>query len=449
MTPPRRLNGSESKGALRVDFCEVYPCGRGLAPDTPTQPSIEGIPAMAIYHLSAKPISRGAGRSATGAAAYRAGDYIHDERTGLDFDYTHKSGVLHAELILPGGGSADRAGFWNALEHHHKRQDAVLAREVEIALPAELAPEQRQQLAVDFARELADRYGVAADVALHAPRPISDAELERNPGQHHETDRELGRHNGNWHAHILLSACHVTPQGELGRKAVELDPIHCQRHRIANLAERERTRWADLANRALEQAGHAPQLDPRSHAERGFAHEPTQHLGPAAAGYERRTGQPSRKRLDHDQNAEETRQIAEELSHLDDEWQQVNRALRYAQGHAVEGPMAEIDRAEIERGLTAAAAQYHDWQQQQALKEQVEAQYRQWRAEQDRLQRQEQERQRLEQQSQHEADRQRQQAEQERLQALQDALERQRQAEQRQQAQEQRQERQRGYDLEM
>ncbi|HRD68253.1 MAG TPA: MobA/MobL family protein [Candidatus Competibacter sp.] len=404
---------------------------------------------MAIYHLSAKPISRGAGRSATSAAAYRAGDRIHDERTGLEFDYTHKSGVQHAELILPGGGSADRAEFWNALELHHKRQDAVLAREVEIALPAELAPEQRQALAVGFARELADRYGVAADVALHAPRPLSDADMERNPGQHHETDPELGRHNGNWHAHILLSACHVTPQGKLGRKAVELDPIHCQRHRIANLAERERARWADLANRALERAGHAPQLDHRSHAERGFAHEPTQHLGPAAAGYERRTGQPSRKRLDLDQNAEESRKIAEELSNLNDEWQQVNRALRYAQGHAIEGPMAEIDPAEIERGMAAAAAQYRDWQQQEALKEQAREQYRQWRAEQDRLQRQEQERQQLEQQSQHEADRQRQQAEQERLQALQDALERQQQAEQRQQAQEQRPARQRGYDLEM
>ncbi len=390
---------------------------------------------MAIYHLSAKPIGRGAGRSATGAAAYRAGDRIRDERTGLDFDYTHKTGVLHAELILPGGGHADRAEFWNALELHHKRQDAVLAREVEIALPAELAPEQRQALAVGFARELADRYGVAADVALHAPRPLSDADMERNPGQHHETDPELGRHNGNWHAHILLSACHVTPQGELGRKAVELDPIHCQRHRIANLAERERARWADLANRALEQAGHAPQLDPRSHAERGFAHEPTQHLGPAAAGYERRTGQPSRKRLDHDRNAEETRKIAEELSQLNDEWQRVNRALRYAQGHTVEGPMAEIDRAEIERGMAAAATRYRDWQQQEALKEQAQEQYRQWRAEQERLER----------QRQHEAERQRQQTEQERLQALQDALERQRQAEQRQQVQE----RQRGHDLEM
>lgn len=86
---------------------------------------------MAIYHLSAKPISRAQGRSATGAAAYRAGVEITDERTGLVHDYTRKGGVLHSELILPGGGTADRAEFWNGIEAHHKRGDAVLVREVE------------------------------------------------------------------------------------------------------------------------------------------------------------------------------------------------------------------------------------------------------------------------------------------------------------------------------
>jgi len=339
---------------------------------------------MAIYHLSAKPISRGAGRSATGAAAYRAGECIEDERTGLEFDYSHKTGVLHSELILPGGGSADRAAFWNALELHHKRQDAILAREIEMALPAELSPEQRQELAVGFARELADRYGVAADLALHAPRPINDAELARNPGQHHETGLERDRHNGNWHAHILLSACHVSPQGELGRKAVELDPIHCQRHHLENLAERERGRWAELANHALERAGHALQLDHRSHAERGFDHEPTRYLGPATAGYERRTGQPSHKRLDHEQDAGEAQARREELSGLEGEWQPIHRALRYAQGQALDGPILEIDRIEIERGLAVATAHYEEWQQMEARKEQAQAQYQHWKTEQER-----------------------------------------------------------------
>lgn len=383
---------------------------------------------MAIYHLSAKPISRGAGRSATGAAAYRAGDYIHDERTGLDFDYTHKTGVLHAELILPGGGSADRAAFWNALERHHKRQDAILAREVEIALPAELSPEQRQELAVGFARELADRYGVAADVALHAPRPLGDAELARNPHQHHELDPERGRHNGNWHAHILLSACHVSPEGELGRKAVELDPIHCQRHHLENMAEREREHWANRANHALERAGHEAQLDHRSHAERGFDHEPSRHLGPAAAGYERRTGQPSHKRLDYEQDASEALARMAELSGLEGEWQRVHRALCYAQGQALDGPILEIDRAEIERGLATAAAHYQEWQQIEARKEQAQQHYQDWKAAQERQQQAEQERQQ-EHQRQQQAEQERLQAEQERLLEQQRERERQAQAE--------------------
>ena len=391
---------------------------------------------MAIYHLSVKAISRKAGRSATGAAAYRAGESIHDERTGLEFDYTHKAGVLYSELILPQGGRADRAEFWNTLELHHKRQDAILAREVEMALPAELSPEQRQQLAVDFARELADRYGVAADLALHAPRPISDAELERNPHQHYEIDLEMGRHNGNWHAHILLSACYVSPQGELGKKAVELDPIHCQRHHIENLAEREREHWAEQANFALEQAGYETQLDPRSHAERGFDHEPSQHLGPAAAGYERRTGQPSHKRLDFEQDASEALTRTEELSGLEDEWQPIHRALRYLAGEALDGPILEIDRAEIEQGLAAATAHYQEWQQREALKEQAQEQYQHWKAEQERQQHAEQERERQqEQQRQQEAEQQRQQAEQERLQQQQQERERQEQAKQERQQQ--------------
>ena len=56
---------------------------------------------MAIYHLSAKPVRRGAGRSATAAAAYRAGAEIADERTGITFDYTRKQGVEHSEIVLP------------------------------------------------------------------------------------------------------------------------------------------------------------------------------------------------------------------------------------------------------------------------------------------------------------------------------------------------------------
>ena len=415
----------------------------GALPPTP----LTGAAELALYHLSAKAISRNAGRSATGAAAYRAGEYIYDERTGMVHDYTHKAGVLYTELILPDGGHADRAAFWNALEHHHQRRDAILAREIEIALPAELTPEARQELAIGFAHELADRYRVAADLALHAPRPISDAELARNPEQHHEFDQELGRHNGNWHAHILLSACTVSPHGDLGKKAVELDPIHCQRHHLENIVERERAHWAESANHALEQAGYAAQLDHRSHAARGIEAEPSQHLGPAAAGFERHTGEPSRKRLDFAQAAHERQALNEALSALEQEWQPIDRALRYVAGEALDGPILAMDRREIEQGLATAAARYDDWQHMQTLKAQAQEQYQTWKVEQDRQQRdqerqrqQEQQREReQEQQRQREqhAEQQRQQAEVERAwqqlaQELRDQAERQREQQQQQ-----------------
>jgi hypothetical protein len=248
---------------------------------------------VAIYHLSAKSISRGSGRSATAAAAYRAGVEIVDERTGVVHDFTRKGGVLHAELVLPGGGTADRSEFWNRVELHHKRGDAVLVREIEVALPAELPADQRCELATSYARELADRYQVAADVALHAPRTVTDRELEKNPDQHHETDPETGRrHNGNWHAHIMLSACHVQPDGTLGKKAVELDPIHCQRAKIENAADRERPRWAALINGALEQAGEGARVDHRSLSAQGIDAPRPIHEGPAVSAMRRR-GTPS------------------------------------------------------------------------------------------------------------------------------------------------------------
>lgn len=304
---------------------------------------------MAIYHLSAKPISRAQGRSATGAAAYRAGVEITDERTGLVHDYSRKRGVLHSELILPGGATADRAAFWNRIEAHHKRGDAVLVREIEISLPTELSVEQRQALAVGYARELADRYGVAADVALHAPRPVTDRDLEKTPNQRWEIDPDTGRrHNGNWHAHIMLSACHVAPDGTLGKKAVELDPIHCQRAKIENMADRERARWCDLANAALERHGHEARIDHRSHAVRGIEAEPTPHLGPAASGYERRTGKPSRKRQDFDQEAAERLARAREAGELERQGQTLDRSIIDTTGD-LRAALRERDQLQAER----------------------------------------------------------------------------------------------------
>jgi ATP-dependent exoDNAse (exonuclease V) alpha subunit len=145
-------------------------------------------------------ISRSAGRSATAAAAYRAGCKITDERTGEIHDYTRKGGVESADIVLPDGApewATDRAKLWNAAELAEKRKDACVAREFEVALPSELSPAERRRLALDFAKDMANREGCAVDVAIHAPGKEGD--------------------NRNHHAHILRTTRKVDADG-LGAK---------------------------------------------------------------------------------------------------------------------------------------------------------------------------------------------------------------------------------------
>lgn len=223
---------------------------------------------MAVYHFSARTVSRSAGRSSTASAAYRSGERIVDERTGEIHDYTRKGGVVDSLVVLPSGGTMNRADLWNKVEAHHKRGDATVAREFVVALPAELDAAQRQELARSYARELADRYGVAVDLNVHAPGRDGDQR--------------------NHHAHILLTACYCGPTGSLGKKAVELDPIHCQRQKLHNVVEVERERWEHLANQALEKAGQEARIDHRSLEAQGITDRlPGVHLGPTATAIER------------------------------------------------------------------------------------------------------------------------------------------------------------------
>ena len=220
------------------------------------------------YSAEMKAIQRSKGQSASAAAAYRSGEKIADERTGVEHDYTDKGGVLHTALLIPGGQEVDRGEFWSAVEMHHKRGDAVTARELRIALPHELDELQRNALAEAIGRYLVETYGVAADVCVHAP------------------DREGDERN--FHVHILMSACSVSPEGKLGKKVVELDPIHCSRNEITNAADIIRPQWEQMYNDALADIGVKRRVDHRSHAKRGLDLEPTIHLGPAASAIERK-----------------------------------------------------------------------------------------------------------------------------------------------------------------
>ena len=226
---------------------------------------------MAIYHLSAQIISRKAGRSSTAAAAYRSGERIVDERTGEIHDYRRKGGVSHTEIVMPSGSdwAPTRSELWNAVEAKNKRADSQVAREFLVALPDELNESQRRELATAFARELADKYQIAVDVAIHAPG---------------KGDQR------NHHAHILTSTNKVQGHG-FGNKARELDFVaHNMAGKVgqANEIDLVRERWEQLANQALEKAGQEARIDHRSLEAQGITDRmPGVHLGPTATAIER------------------------------------------------------------------------------------------------------------------------------------------------------------------
>jgi len=219
---------------------------------------------VAIYHLSVKSISRSAGRSVVAAAAYRAGQELTDERQGLTHDYTRKQGVEDAFIVAPDGAdwAQDRNALWNAAEAAEKRKDAKTGREYELALPAELDAGARATLARDFARELVDRYGIVADVAIHEPGREGD--------------------NRNHHAHILTTTRTAGEDG-LGTKTRVLDVASTASAEIEHM----RGVWARQVNSALERHQVEQRVDHRSFERQGKEQEPTRHMGVSATAMER------------------------------------------------------------------------------------------------------------------------------------------------------------------
>jgi ATP-dependent exoDNAse (exonuclease V) alpha subunit len=219
---------------------------------------------VAIFYLQINSVSRGAGRKATAAAAYRAGERLRDERSGELHNYSRRRDVLHTEIFLPqqyAGTSPEwartRERLWNTAEHAEKSHNARVAREFQVNLPAELAPPGRLALARSFARELSERYRVAVDLAVHAPRSEGDPR--------------------NFHAHLLATTREVTPAG-LGAKA-GLDLAARERRQRELPDHRQefinvRARWAALTNEALRAANVDARVDHRSLAAQGIEREP-------------------------------------------------------------------------------------------------------------------------------------------------------------------------------
>ena len=242
---------------------------------------------MAIYHCSIKIISRGKGKSAVAAAAYRSGENLTNEYDGITHDYTRKGGVVHTEILLPDHAPAeyaDRAVLWNAVEKIEKAKNAQLAREIEIALPKELTREQSVSLVREYVKEQFVNAGMCADIAIH--------------------DKE----DGNPHAHVMLTIRPIEQDGTWGAKQKKeyildrdgnkiYDPkkrsykcksIPATDWNEQTKAEEWRSAWAEICNRALEQNGHTERIDHRSYARQGIDQIPTVHLGVAAFQMEKR-----------------------------------------------------------------------------------------------------------------------------------------------------------------
>lgn len=233
---------------------------------------------MAIYHLSVKYVSRNQGRSPVAAAAYRAGEKLHNKYDGQTHDYTHKRGIVHTEILLPENAPpefANRETLWNSVEFAEKRKDARTAREIEVALPNELSKEEQIKLVREYAQENFISHGMCADIAIHDGK-----HGHRKDEKHIEAEHDGEIAPDNPHAHILLTARPLAEYGFLQKK----DRAWEKPENVRNW----RKNWATTQNKEFERKGLDVRVSHESHADRGIDREPTKHMGHTAHSMEKR-----------------------------------------------------------------------------------------------------------------------------------------------------------------
>ena len=286
---------------------------------------------MAIYHLEAKVVSRGAGRSAVAASAYLSCSRLYNDYDGIQHDYTKKQGLVWQEVFLPEYAPQewkDREQLWNAVEEVETAKDSRLAREFVVALPIELSREQQIELLQDFIREQFVADGMCADAAIHdtdghnphAHILLTVRPLDEQGKWQYKTEKEyLCMKNGEERGFTAAEFRTAKNDGwekqytyKVGKKKVYMVPstaeaqgfVRADKHpkstrygRQNPISERWnseeqlaawRAAWADESNRYLERAGREERIDHRSNAARGLDEIPTIHEGAAAQALERR-----------------------------------------------------------------------------------------------------------------------------------------------------------------
>ena len=227
------------------------------------------------------------------AAAYRSGERLVNEYDGMAHDYTRKGGIVHSEILLPPHAPpelADRSTLWNSVERIEKHRRAQLAREIEVALPAELDRDTQLKLVRDYCQKTFVNTGMCADICIH------------------------DKGDGNPHAHILLTMRPLNLDGTWGDKQKKEYVLDAHGQKIYDPKKRQykcnsvpttdwneqtkaeewRQFWAEFTNRAFADNQIAQAIDHRSYARQGVSKLPTIHLGVAASQMERR-GVPTEK----------------------------------------------------------------------------------------------------------------------------------------------------------
>ena len=286
---------------------------------------------MAIYHLEAEVVSRGAGRSAVAASAYLSCSRLYNDYDGIQHDYTKKQGLVWQEVFLPEYAPQewkDREQLWNAVEKVETAKDSRLARKFVVALPIELSREEQIELLQEFIQEQFLSNGMCADAAIHdtdGHNPHAHILLTVRPldGQGHwqyKTEKEyLCVRNGEEKGFTAAEFRTAQADGwekqypyKVGKKKVYMVPseadvqglVRADKHpkstrygRQNPISERWnsdeqlvlwRAAWAAVSNRCLERAGREERIDHRSNAARGLDEIPTIHEGVTVQALERK-----------------------------------------------------------------------------------------------------------------------------------------------------------------
>jgi len=286
---------------------------------------------MAIYHLEAKVISRGAGRSACAASAYLSCSQILNDYDGIQHDYTRKSGLVWQQVFLPEFAPqewSDRVALWNAVEANEKTRDSRLAREFVVALPIELGKEQWRLLLTEYIQSNFVAEGMCADAAIHdtdghnphAHIMLTVRPLDKQGKWQYKTEKEYlcvrdGEERGFTAAEFKVAQAdgwEKQYQYKVGKKKVYMTPSAAEAQNLARVSKHPkstkygrqnpiaekwnsdeqlvvwRKAWADTTNAYLERAGAVAWIDHRSHAERGLDEQPTIHEGVIARALEKK-----------------------------------------------------------------------------------------------------------------------------------------------------------------